>query len=152
MKVGMLLKWVNLRSPRFSVAGYWGSRLYWSWSHNRIDAADPNSMKVDFIHRRERNLLAQEMLDYYVELVNSYPILSIEGSVFWGSLEDFGALTTELWDTIIVGDDLFVTNIERPSKGVDMGSSKWHFFEKFNQIGTLSESFWCCNHGLQKRL
>ena len=77
------------------------------------------------------------MLDYYVELVNSYPILSIEDPFFEEAFEDFAALTNELWDTIIVGDDLFVTNIERLSKGVDMGAAN-ALLLKINQIGTLS--------------
>jgi len=87
-----------------------------------------------------KKLSAPELLDYYVELVNSYPILSIEDPFQEEAFEDFEALTNELWDTIIVGDDLFVTNIERLSKGVDMGAAN-ALLLKVNQIGSLSEAF-----------
>lgn len=75
-----------------------------------------------------------------MELVNSYPILSIEDPFYEEAFEDFEALTNELWDTIIVGDDLFVTNIERLSKGVDMGAAN-ALLLKVNQIGSISEAF-----------
>lgn len=87
-----------------------------------------------------KKLSAPELLDYYVELVNSYPILSIEDPFQEEAFEDFEALTNELWDTIIVGDDLFVTNIERLSRGVDMGAAN-ALLLKVNQIGSLSEAF-----------
>jgi len=91
-----------------------------------------------------KKLSASELMDYYVELVNSYPILSIEDPFYEEAFEDFEALTNELWDTIIVGDDLFVTNIERLSKGVDMGAAN-ALLLKVNQIGTISESFDAAN-------
>lgn len=91
-----------------------------------------------------KKLSAPELMDYYVELVNSYPILSIEDPFYEEAFEDFEALTNELWDTIIVGDDLFVTNIERLSKGVDMGAAN-ALLLKVNQIGTISESFDAAN-------
>lgn len=91
-----------------------------------------------------KKLAAPELMDYYVELVNSYPILSIEDPFYEEAFEDFEALTNELWDTIIVGDDLFVTNIERLSKGVDMGAAN-ALLLKINQIGTLSEAFDAAN-------
>jgi len=105
-----------------------------------IDAAASEFYEDGFYTIDGKKLTAQELLDYYVELVNSYPILSIEDPFFEEAFEDFGALTNELWDTIIVGDDLFVTNIERLSKGVDMGAAN-ALLLKINQIGTLSESF-----------
>jgi enolase len=105
-----------------------------------IDAAASEFYEDGFYAIDGKKLTAQELLDYYVELVNSYPILSIEDPFFEEAFEDFGALTNELWDTIIVGDDLFVTNIERLSKGVDMGAAN-ALLLKINQIGTLSESF-----------
>jgi enolase len=105
-----------------------------------IDAAASEFYEGGFYTIDGKKLTAQELLDYYVELVNSYPILSIEDPFFEEAYEDFAALTNELWDTIIVGDDLFVTNIERLSKGVDMGAAN-ALLLKINQIGTLSESF-----------
>ena len=105
-----------------------------------IDAAASEFYEDEFYTIDGKKLNAPELLDYYVELVNSYPILSIEDPFYEEAFEDFEALTNELWDTIIVGDDLFVTNIERISKGVDMGAAN-ALLLKINQIGTLSESF-----------
>lgn len=105
-----------------------------------IDAAASEFYEGEVYSIDGKKLTAAEMIDYYVELVNSYPILSIEDPFYEEAFEDFEALTNELWDTIIVGDDLFVTNIERLSKGVDMGAAN-ALLLKINQIGTLSESF-----------
>jgi enolase len=105
-----------------------------------IDAAASEFYGDEFYSIDGKKLTAPELLDYYVELVNSYPILSIEDPFYEEAFEDFEALTNELWDTIIVGDDLFVTNIERLSRGVDMGAAN-ALLLKINQIGTLSESF-----------
>lgn len=105
-----------------------------------IDAAASEFYEDEFYAIDGKKLTAPELLDYYVELVNSYPILSIEDPFYEEAFEDFEALTNELWDTIIVGDDLFVTNIERLSKGVDMGAAN-ALLLKINQIGTLSEAF-----------
>lgn len=105
-----------------------------------IDAAASEFYEDEVYSIDGKKLTAPELLDYYVELVNSYPILSIEDPFYEEAFEDFEALTNELWDTIIVGDDLFVTNIERLSKGVDMGAAN-ALLLKINQIGTLSESF-----------
>ncbi len=105
-----------------------------------IDAAASEFYEDEVYSIDGKKLTAPELIDYYVELVNSYPILSIEDPFYEEAFEDFEALTNELWDTIIVGDDLFVTNIERLSKGVDMGAAN-ALLLKINQIGTLSESF-----------
>jgi enolase len=105
-----------------------------------LDAAASEFYEDEFYTIDGKKLSAPELMDYYVELVNSYPILSIEDPFYEEAFEDFEALTNELWDTIIVGDDLFVTNIERLSKGVDMGAAN-ALLLKINQIGTLSEAF-----------
>ncbi|HOW15780.1 phosphopyruvate hydratase [Methanosarcina sp.] len=105
-----------------------------------IDAAASEFYVDEFYNIDGKKMTASELLDYYVELVNSYPILSIEDPFYEEAFEDFEALTNELWDTIIVGDDLFVTNIERLSKGVDMGAAN-ALLLKVNQIGSISEAF-----------
>jgi enolase len=81
-----------------------------------------------------------ELVDYYIELVDTYPIIFIEDPFHEESFEDFAALTSELWDTIIVGDDLFVTNVERLSQGIEMNAAN-ALLLKVNQIGTISEAF-----------
>ena len=105
-----------------------------------LDAAATEFYEDELYAIDGKKLAAPELLDYYVELVNSYPILSIEDPFQEEAFEDFEALTNELWDTIIVGDDLFVTNIERLSKGVDMGAAN-ALLLKVNQIGSISEAF-----------
>jgi len=109
-----------------------------------LDAAASEFYEDETYSIDGKKLSAPELMDYYVELVNSYPILSIEDPFYEEAFEDFEALTNELWDTIIVGDDLFVTNIERLSKGVDMGAAN-ALLLKVNQIGTISESFDAAN-------
>ncbi|AKB56805.1 phosphopyruvate hydratase [Methanosarcina barkeri] len=109
-----------------------------------LDAAASEFYEDEAYSIDGKKLSAPELMDYYVELVNSYPILSIEDPFYEEAFEDFEALTNELWDTIIVGDDLFVTNIERLSKGVDMGAAN-ALLLKVNQIGTISEAFDAAN-------
>ena len=81
-----------------------------------------------------------ELIDFYVELVDTYPILSIEDPFEEESFEDFAELTKKLEDTIIIGDDLFVTNVKRLEHGIKMNAGN-ALLLKVNQIGTLSESF-----------
>ncbi|MBP2029875.1 enolase [Methanohalophilus levihalophilus] len=91
------------------------------------------------------NLLTpEELTDFYVELIETYPILSIEDPFHEESFEDFANLTNEAWDTIIVGDDLFVTNVSRLAKGIEMEAAN-ALLLKVNQIGTLSEAFDAAN-------
>ncbi|WP_445475114.1 phosphopyruvate hydratase [Methanococcoides methylutens] len=93
-------------------------------------------------------LTPAELVDYYLELIDTYPILSIEDPFHEESFEDFATLTSEAWDTIIVGDDLFVTNVERLAKGVEMDAAN-ALLLKINQIGTISESFDAANLALR---
>ena len=81
----------------------------------------------------------EELTALYVDLVNSYPILSIEDPFFEDSFEDFANLTGELWETMIVGDDLFVTNLERIARGIEENAAN-ALLLKVNQIGSLSEA------------
>jgi enolase len=81
-----------------------------------------------------------ELIDFYAQLVDTYPILSIEDPFEEESFEDFAELTKKLKDTIIIGDDLFVTNVKRLEQGIKMNAGN-ALLLKVNQIGTLSESF-----------
>ncbi|MDW7726911.1 MAG: phosphopyruvate hydratase [Candidatus Methanoperedens sp.] len=87
-----------------------------------------------------KTLSGGELVDYYAELVETYPILSIEDPFHEDAFEDFAELTNKLKDTIIIGDDLFVTNVKRLEKGIEMGAGN-ALLLKVNQIGTLSEAF-----------
>jgi enolase len=81
-----------------------------------------------------------EMIAYYAELVAAYPIVSIEDPLDEDDWEGWKALTDQLGDKIqIVGDDLFVTNVERLQRGIDGGQAN-AMLVKVNQIGSLTET------------
>jgi len=83
---------------------------------------------------------SQEMIDYYTELVNSYPIVSIEDPLDEDDWAGWSAMTEKLGSRIqIVGDDLFVTNPQRLGRGIKEGAAN-ALLVKVNQIGTLTET------------
>lgn len=87
-----------------------------------------------------RKLTSAEMVDYYVDLVSSFPIISIEDGLAEDDWDGWRMITEKLGGKVqIVGDDLFVTNIERISRGIEEKSSN-SVLIKLNQIGTLSET------------
>ena len=81
-----------------------------------------------------------EMIDFLEDLVNKYPIISIEDGLAEEDWDGWKKLTDRLGSRIqLVGDDLFVTNIKRLQKGIDLGVSN-SILIKLNQIGTLTET------------
>ena len=81
-----------------------------------------------------------EMIDFLEDLVNKYPIISIEDGLAEEDWDGWKKLTDRLGSRIqLVGDDLFVTNIKRLQKGIDMGVTN-SILIKLNQIGTLTET------------
>jgi enolase len=83
---------------------------------------------------------AQEMVRFWADWVRQYPIVSIEDGLAEDDWEGWGMLTRELGDKIqLVGDDLFVTNTERLSRGIEAGVAN-SILVKVNQIGTVSET------------
>ncbi len=83
---------------------------------------------------------AGEMIDYYAELVDSYPLVSIEDPLNEEDWDGWQAMNERLGTRIqIVGDDLFVTNPTRLQRGIDSASAN-SLLVKVNQIGTLSET------------
>jgi len=81
-----------------------------------------------------------QQVDYLEELANKYPIDSIEDGMNEGDWDGWKLLTDRLGSKIqLVGDDLFVTNVEYLKKGIDMGCAN-SILIKVNQIGTLSET------------
>jgi enolase len=88
--------------------------------------------------RSERD--SSMMIDFYADLVNRYPIVSIEDGLDENDWESWKVLTQRLGDRIqLVGDDLYVTNPERIARGIKEGSSNAVLI-KLNQIGTLTET------------
>lgn len=82
----------------------------------------------------------EEMIAFYEDLVNRYPIISIEDGLAEEDWDGWKVLTDRLGSKIqLVGDDLFVTNIKRLQKGIDLGVSN-SILIKLNQIGTLTET------------
>ncbi len=81
-----------------------------------------------------------EMIDYYADLVASYPIVSIEDALDEDDWDGWKTITERLGDqTQLVGDDLFVTNVERLQRGITGGQAN-SLLVKVNQIGTLTET------------
>ncbi|EII2711442.1 phosphopyruvate hydratase [Staphylococcus pseudintermedius] len=86
-------------------------------------------------------LTAEEQVDYLEQLVNKYPIITIEDGMDENDWEGWKLLTERIGDRVqLVGDDLFVTNTEILSKGIDQGIGN-SILIKVNQIGTLTETF-----------
>ncbi|ODM26013.1 phosphopyruvate hydratase [Clostridium sp. Bc-iso-3] len=82
----------------------------------------------------------EEMINYWEELVNKYPIISLEDGVAEEDWEGWEMLTKKIGSKVqLVGDDLFVTNTTRLKKGIDMGVAN-SILIKVNQIGTLTET------------
>jgi enolase len=83
---------------------------------------------------------AEDMTAYYGDLIGSYPLVSLEDPLAEEDWEGWRVLTEALGDSVqIVGDDLFVTNIERLRRGIDTGTAN-SLLVKVNQIGTLTET------------
>mgnify|MGYP003881505035 CR=1 FL=1 len=81
-----------------------------------------------------------ELIDFYADIVESYPISSIEDPMAEDDWDGFVEITRRLGDKIqIVGDDLFVTNVNRLRRGIELSACN-ALLLKVNQIGTLSES------------
>ena len=87
-----------------------------------------------------RSLTTLELVEYYEELVNKYPIISIEDPVDENDWDGFRLITERLGDKIqLVGDDLFVTNKKCLQKGIDNHAGN-AILLKVNQIGTITET------------
>lgn len=87
-----------------------------------------------------RSLTPSEMVEYYVDLSARYPIVSIEDGMAEQDWDGWAQLMAAVGDDVqIVGDDLFVTNVERLGRGIHDGSAN-SILVKVNQIGTLTEA------------
>lgn len=103
------------------------------------DIYDPES-KVYTWEGEGRKFTQSEMVDFYADLVNKYPIISIEDGMNEEDWEGWKMLTEKLGDKVqLVGDDLFVTNTERLKKGIELKVAN-SILIKLNQIGTITET------------
>ena len=107
-----------------------------------IDAASSEYYKDGkyVLENEGKTLSATEMVDFFEEWVNKYPIISIEDGMAEEDWEGWKLLTDRLGDRVqLVGDDLFVTNTDRLSDGIYRGVAN-SILIKLNQIGTLTET------------
>jgi enolase len=109
-------------------------------------ALDPASTELfqDGSYRFEREggvvRTSDDMVDLYVDLADRYPIVSIEDGLAEDEWDGWKTMTERLGGTMqLVGDDLFVTNVERLQRGIDQGVAN-AILIKVNQIGTLTET------------
>jgi enolase len=105
-----------------------------------LDAASSEFYKDGAYHLDDKALPAGDFVAYLVDLCDRYPIVSIEDGMAEDDWDGWAALTTALGDRVqLVGDDLFVTNVERLQRGIDAGIAN-SILVKVNQIGTLTET------------
>ena len=84
---------------------------------------------------------SEEMVNWYEEMINKYPIISIEDGLDENDWDGFKLLTERIGDRVqLVGDDLFVTNTAKLAEGIEKGIGN-SILIKVNQIGTLTETF-----------
>ncbi len=97
--------------------------------------------KVYHFHKSDgRKLSAEQMVAYWEDWVNKYPIVSIEDGMAEDDWDGWKQLTDRIGDKVqLVGDDLFVTNVERLQKGISNGIGN-SILIKVNQIGSLTET------------
>ena len=96
--------------------------------------------KIYTLEGEGRKLTQKEMADFYADLVDRYPIVSIEDGMNEEDWEGWKLLTEKLGDKIqLIGDDLFVTNTERLKKGIELKVAN-SILIKLNQIGTITET------------
>ena len=100
---------------------------------------NPEAKKYE-LKSEGKALTSDEMIDFYAELVNKYPIISIEDGLDENDWDGWKKLTKRLGDKVqLVGDDLFVTNTKRLEKGINQKVAN-SILIKVNQIGTLTET------------
>tara|TARA_Y100000590_G_scaffold358373_1_gene413701 strand:+ start:1642 stop:2919 length:1278 start_codon:yes stop_codon:yes gene_type:complete len=107
-----------------------------------LDVASTELYKNNKYHLKGEGKIinSNEMIEYLTKLINDYPIYSIEDGMAEDDWQGWIDITEKLGNRIqLVGDDLFVTNIERLNKGINLKASN-SILIKPNQIGTLSET------------
>jgi len=108
-----------------------------------LDVASTEMYKDGVYHLEGEGLTktTEEMIEYLSMLVDKYPIISIEDGLAEDDWEGWKKLTERIGNKVqLVGDDLFVTNTERLSRGIESGTAN-SILVKVNQIGTLTETF-----------
>lgn len=102
-----------------------------------------------FTNPQRRKISAEELIDLYTTWVEKYPIISIEDGLAEEDWDGWHELTTKLGNRVqLIGDDIFVTNIDRLKKGIQQGAAN-AVLVKPTQIGTVSETLDCMKVALE---
>ncbi len=105
-----------------------------------LDAAASSFFKEGLYHIDGKKIVPEDMASFYEKLCEEYPIASIEDPLHEEDFDGFGKVTEAIGRKIqIVGDDIFVTNVKRLSRGIDMMAAN-ALLLKLNQIGTITEA------------
>ncbi len=105
-----------------------------------LDAAASELWKGDHYELEGRSLSPDDLVAYYAGLVERHPIVSIEDALAEDDVEGWRSMTAALGDRVqLVGDDLFVTNVERLERGIAIGLAT-AVLVKLNQVGTVTET------------
>lgn len=122
-------------------AGYKpGTQIKFAMDPASTEFYDPEKGLYILKGEGDRQLTTSEMVDYWEELVEKYPIISIEDGMAEEDWNGWKMLTERIGDRVqLVGDDLFVTNTKRLEKGIEMGAAN-AILIKVNQIGSLTET------------
>jgi len=123
-------------------AGYeLGKDIYLAMDVASSEFFDKEKKKYIFKKSDGSEKSAEELVDMYLELQKKYPIISIEDGCDEGDWDGWKILTDKMGDSCqLVGDDLFVTNVDFLKKGIDSGVGN-SILVKVNQIGSLTETF-----------
>ena len=105
-----------------------------------MDAASSEFFKNGKYHIDGKMLSRKELVDYYKALIKDYPIIVLEDPFAEEDWQGFVDITKATKGVTIIGDDIYVTNVKRLQKGIDMGAAN-SLLLKLNQIGTISEAF-----------
>ncbi|KOR75698.1 Enolase [Candidatus Phytoplasma pruni] len=122
-------------------AGYKpGEDIYLGMDVAASEFYNAEQKKYVLVSENNKSFTSAELIAFYEKLVNKYPILSIEDGLDQNDWEGWKLLTSKLGHKVqIVGDDLFVTNVERLSQGIKEKTAN-SILIKLNQIGTLTET------------
>ncbi len=136
----------NIKTPEEAIEAILGSAEELGYGDKvtlAMDVAASSFYKDGSYNYKGKIISTEELIEVYVELVDKYPISSIEDPLEEEDYDGFVAMTKAV-DIQVVGDDLFVTNPKRLQKGIDMGACN-SLLWKVNQIGSLTEALEAAN-------